>query len=147
MSEIWIPMYRGIGVVVKRLYFGHVTPNIIGGWKFGSVYVIPESLAMQTGLKDANGVDIYGSLPGTRGGDVVEYWGEGEYIEPDDEEFEYQDGYRALVVYHGGRGYPAFDIEPPLDCDSNGLSHLIATGRIIVIGNAFQKPELLEAKE
>jgi hypothetical protein len=42
------------------------------------------------------------------------------------------------IVWCGESGYPAFDLKPSLDTDSNGLSHILATGEIEIIGNIHE---------
>ena len=41
------------------------------------------------------------------------------------------------IKYHGERGYPAFDVEPVIDCDYNGLSYIMACCVVEVIGHEF----------
>jgi hypothetical protein len=40
------------------------------------------------------------------------------------------------VEWFSDEGYPAFDVYPRIDCDSNGLSHYTAVGEIEVVGVA-----------
>lgn len=40
------------------------------------------------------------------------------------------------VEWFGDEGYPAFDVYPRIDCDSNGISHYTAVGEIEVVGVA-----------
>jgi hypothetical protein len=52
------------------------------------------------------------------------------------------------IKYFSKEGYPAFDLHPQLDCESNGLSFLESEvfdeiSGYWVIGNKFQNPELL----
>lgn len=91
------------------------------------IEVIPESIGQFTGLSDKHDKEIYE-------GDVV-------VINDDYEKTRHQ------VKYYGEDGYPSFDLEPSLDVDSNGLSHAIAEGEIIVIGNIYENPNLLEDKQ
>ncbi len=52
-----------------------------------------------------------------------------------------------VVVWCGDRDYPAFDVEPWIDCDSNGLSYIVAECEAEIIGNKWDNPELLEVPE
>ena len=49
-----------------------------------------------------------------------------------------------VVVWMGDKGYPAFDLNPHIDCDCNGLSYCMAEGEIEIIGNIYEHPELLK---
>ena len=86
-----------------------------------------------TGLKDANGKEIYE-------GDIVRVSFDGE-------------SYADEVVWWGKDGqdscYPAFDLKKhSADYDQNAFSGIIAYGAetIEVIGNMHENPELLEAQ-
>jgi len=85
--------------------------------------VDPETVGQYTGLKDKNGVKIFE-------GDVVKvtYYGE-ESVH--------------VVKWMGEWDYPAFDLEPFLDCDSNGLSYVMCDCECEteVIGNIHDNPE------
>lgn len=83
-------------------------------------------LMQSTGLFDKNGVEIYG-------GDVLCYR-EGEL-------YNWNVG---QVRWMGEGGYPAFDVYPYIDCDSNGLSYIMACCECEVIGNVYENPELLK---
>jgi len=86
-------------------------------------YVIIEQC---TGLKDRNGQLIYE-------GDVLEF--QEDYGE---------DGIIVQVVWCGDDKYPAFDVSPN-DCpDINGLSRMIGTGVVTVIGNIHENQDLLK---
>jgi len=47
-----------------------------------------------------------------------------------------------VVSYHADKGYPAFDVVPEVDCDSNGLSYIKACCDIEIMGNIYQNPEM-----
>ena len=49
-----------------------------------------------------------------------------------------------VVVWCGDRDYPAFDVEPWIDCDCNGLSYIVVECEAEIIGNKWDNPELLE---
>lgn len=74
-----------------------------------------------TGLKDKNGKEIYE-------GDKVNCWECGY----EDEKEEYK------IVYMAHQDYPAFDLWPQPDVESNGLSHYLACGEIEIIGNIHE---------
>ena len=86
------------------------------------------TLMQWTGLKDRNGKEIYE-------GDIIRIryhkW-------PKDDWEVYQ------VKYYGDKDYPAFDTEPYIGCDCNGLLYVMTCCEIEVIGNIFENPELLE---
>ena len=90
--------------------------------------VDPESLGQYTGLRDADWRDIYE-------GDIVRvvHYGE-ESIH--------------TVKYFDDMDYPAFDLCPHFDCDSNGLSFCECEKEttITVIGNIHDNSELLEVE-
>lgn len=80
------------------------------------------TVSQYTGLKDKNGKEIYE-------GDTVECWECGY----EDEKSEYK------IVYLSNQDYPAFDLWPQADVESNGLSHYLACGEIEIIGNIHEE--------
>ena len=87
--------------------------------------VEPETVCQFTGLTDKNGVKIF----------------EGDIVRDCDEENEV-----FVVKYYAHSGYAAFDVEPEINCDCNGLSYLVELGSAEVIGNIFDNPELMEGE-
>ena len=88
-----------------------------------------------TGLHDKHGKEIFE-------GDRVRV---GHFEEGDEEtrtavKFE---GSTHEIRYFADLDYPAFDLHPHIDCDSNGLSYAIASGEeeIEIIGNIYESPE------
>ena len=95
--------------------------------------VVQETVGQYTGLQDRNGVDIYEW-------DVLKITFDQSYV---DKPF-----YIGVVTYRADNGYPAFDLEPWIDCDMNALSWLKSESdpsvvSYEVIGNRFDNPELL----
>ena len=89
--------------------------------------VIPETIGQFTGLKDHKGREIYE-------GDIVKVVDDGE------ESFH-------VVEYMSNEDYPAFDLVPGLNVDSNGLAYCEHYTdydvKMYVIGNIHDNPELL----
>ncbi|MBD8836273.1 hypothetical protein IFU39_00370 [Paenibacillus sp. CFBP 13594] len=60
--------------------------------------------------------------------------------------------YIGVIEYGADRGYPAFDLEPWIDCEMNAISWLKSESdpsviKYEVIGNIKDNPELLEVKQ
>ena len=96
--------------------------------------VTPETVGQFTGLTDKNGKEIYE-------GDIVQIF----Y----DIEFSREEFYTGVVEYKVENNYPAFDLEPWIDCDMNALSWLKSESdesvlNYEVIGNIHDNPELLK---
>lgn len=87
-----------------------------------------------TGLKDTKGVEIY----------------EGDIIQINfDTKFSEEETYIGVVEYQAENNYPAFDLNPWIDCEMNGLSWLKSGSddsvkSFQVIGNVHDNPEILE---
>ncbi|MBZ5971611.1 YopX family protein [Leuconostoc gasicomitatum] len=95
----------------------------IGGYEYRGAVI-----EQFTGLKDANGVDIYD-------GDLVR------------EVPEYDDDYMVIyeIVHNETSNYPAFDLKGWRG-EMNGISELSLTSGIEVVGNINQNKDLLEEK-
>jgi len=78
-----------------------------------------------TGLRDKNGEEIYE-------GDIVQII-YGEVAEKSIHQ----------IKWGGEHSYPAFDLEPALECEWNGLQHCVVTDEatVEVIGNICENPE------
>lgn len=88
--------------------------------------VDPETVCQYTGLKDKNYMKIF----------------ENDVVRDCNEDYEV-----VAVKYYDHIGYAAFDVEPDIDCDCNGLSYLIELQSLEVIGNIFDNPELMKGGE
>ena len=85
-------------------------------------------LMQYTGLLDKGGKEIYE-------GDIVKY-----NCDYNDEDTLHQ------VKWFGDEGYPAFDLEPSLDVEMNGLSLVDSNDEgytLEIIGNIYSNPKLL----
>ncbi|GEM_PF-3542381 len=103
---------------------------------FDNPYARPQLKIMGgTGLTDDSDqeVEIYAN-------DFVKVW------EEDDAEDE-MDAKMYEVIYCGDKGYPAYDLSPDLDIDANGLAYMKANGKVKVVGNRYQNPELIKLLE
>ena len=95
----------------------------------GVIPVDPKTVGQYIGIKDDIDKEIH----------------EGDIIRIRESEFDDWEVYQ--VKYHGHRDYPAFDTEPTIDCDCNGISYATACCNIEKIGNIFDNPELLEVEQ
>lgn len=109
----------------KRRHYGLNYQTDSVELSFSGMEHAEQVLLMQyTGLKDRHGVEIYE-------GDIV------RLTDDWDNESVHK------VEYCAEYDYPAFDVKPHIDAESNGLSHFMATGEIEVIGNIWEHEELL----
>ena len=87
--------------------------------------VDPETVGQYTGIK-IGGQKLFEH-------DVV------RYRETGSDDWQY-----GVVAWCGDRDYPAFDVEPWIDCDCNGLSYIVTVCEAEIIGNKWDDPEMLE---
>lgn len=96
---------------------------------FWSINVDRKTVGEYTGITDSKGNDLYE-------GDIVQItdqYGDSPTIH--------------WIEYQGEQGYPAFELEPDIGFDSNGLSYAKDTCIIERIGNVHENPELLKEGE
>lgn len=90
--------------------------------------VIPESLAISTGLQDKNGVEIFSSFPVngvmSKGGDVIKY---SEYSVHNPNE------YFGIIIYHNGK-FVFYNSNEYIDVE-------FIREHCIILGNQFDKEE------
>ncbi len=125
LEDYGVMVRVGAIILNSGVFLDPGVPHIMD--QHNDIYLLSEVELMQsTGLFDKNGVEIYG-------GDVLCYR-EGEL-------YNWNVG---QVRWMGEGGYPAFDVYPYIDCDSNGLSYIMACCECEVIGNVYENPELLK---
>ena len=61
-------------------------------------------------------------------------------------ETQHEDWFVGEVKYFSEGDYPAFDLKPSIECDSNGLSYAMACCEVEIIGNITDNPELLKGE-
>jgi hypothetical protein len=104
---------------------GHIV-----NWSEGHIYpkywipVDPKTVGQYTGIK-IGGQKLFEH-------DVI------RYRETSSDDWQY-----GAVVWCGDRDYPAFDVEPWIDCDCNGLSYIVAECEAEIIGNKWDDGDLL----
>jgi len=87
-------------------------------------YVDPKTVCQYIGIDDNDGNKIF----------------EGDKIKYNDsygQEFSFGE-----IEYQNETGYPAFEIEPRIDCDSNGISYIMVEGCIKITGNIHDDGEV-----
>lgn len=110
---------------LAKEYRSHQDPQTIQALVFLNGYNGRVVLEQYTGLKDKNGREIYEE-------DILRLITDGEVT-------------FHVVKWCGEDGYPAFDLWPPIDVDSNGLSYCMNEPgqELEIIGNTHKNPELL----
>ena len=118
------------GIVHQTDYYGDAVDRyfIIDGTEtndndIGYEYeVIPETIGEYTGIVDSNGAKVF------EGDRILSYY-------PCEDDSEY------VIKYNCEKGYPAFDCDPYIDCDCNGLSYLSedCDATFEVIGTIFDE--------
>lgn len=99
--------------------------GLFKGWPFGDGTA---TLMQYTGLKDKNGKEIYE-------GDIVKLHNE------------YDNSTTHSIKYYAeDSDYPAFDLDPVLEAEVNGLSWAVCASQyeIEVVGNIYENEELLD---
>jgi len=129
--------WRGASSVSGEMIYGNFTEPSYITTSCGVMHwdVIPESLAIFTGLYDANGTPIFASVGEFRGGDVV------RAIDSNKQVALGETGYVRWVDC----GFRAVDV-PPWDWDKMSPAFSLDSIRLTVIGNAYQSPELLDGR-
>ena len=123
-----------------------------GEWVFGSLLVEGDDRKIVVPKKGMVGcfVVMYPIDPKT----VGQYTGltiKGEKLFEHDQirfrETVFDDWEYGTVVWCGKSDYPAFDVEPWIDCDCNGLSYIKMDCEVEIVGNKWDNPELLEVED
>ncbi|GGF87978.1 YopX family protein [Paenibacillus abyssi] len=95
--------------------------------------VDPKTIGQYIGLRDKNGKEIYE-------GDIIKITFDTNFAE--------KPFYFGKVVYGAESGYPAFDLDPWIDCEMNALGWLKSESdesvvSYEVIGNFYENPDIL----